>query len=138
MGVISVTGLLPFQIEISSKFQRSYKLLLKRHCKGDRQKQEMIEAIAELVNRLSSNSYLSDANPEPLPKGLAVSDDWKFYKLKFRMPNLAGASGQGRLMYLVSENQKIIKLAWIYTHAEYEKRPEDRDLKDLLRELPAR
>jgi hypothetical protein len=38
-------------------------------------------------------------------------------------------------MYLVSENQKVIKLAWIYTHAEYVKRPEERDLKDLLREL---
>ncbi len=109
--------------------------MLKRHCKGDRQKQEMIEAISELVNRLSSSPFLSDANPEPLPKGLAVSDDWKFYKLRFRIPNLAGASARGRLMYLVSENQKIIKLAWIYTHAEYAKRPEDSDLKDLLREL---
>ncbi len=91
-----MTGLFPFQIEVSTKFQRSYKLLLKRHCKGDRQKQEMIEEIAELVNRLSSNLSLPDANPEPLPKGLAVSDDWKFYKLRFRMPNLAGASGQHR------------------------------------------
>jgi hypothetical protein len=109
--------------------------LLKRHCKGDRQKQEMIEAISELVNHLSSNPYLSEANPEPLPKGLTVSDDWKFYKLRFRMPNLAGASGQGRLMYLVSENQKIIKLAWIYTHAEYEKRPNEQELRDVLREL---
>jgi Txe/YoeB family toxin of Txe-Axe toxin-antitoxin module len=135
MGVIFVTGLFPFQIEISSKFQRSYKLLLKRHCKGDRQKQEMIESIAELVNRLSSNPYFADANAEPLPKGLTVSDDWKFYKLRFRMSNLAGASGQGRSMYLVSENQKIIKLAWIYTHAEYEKRPNEQELKDVLREL---
>lgn len=135
MGVISVTGLFPFQIEVSSKFQRSYKLLLKRHCKGDRQKQAMIEAIAELVNCLSSQPYLSDANLEPLPKGLSVSDDWKFYKLKFKMPNLAGASGQGRLMYLVSENQKIIKIAWIYTHAEYEKRPNEQELRDVLKEL---
>ena len=95
----------------------------------------MIDAITELVNCLASNPYLPDSNPEPLPKGLAMSDDWKFYNLRFRMPNLSGASGQGRLMYLVSESQKIIKLAWIYTHAEYAKRPEDRDLKDLLREL---
>jgi hypothetical protein len=112
-----VTGLFPFQIEASSKFQRSYKLLLKRHCKGDRQKETFIDTISELINRLASNPYLSDANLEPLPKGLVISDSWKFYKLRFRMPSLAGASGQGRLMYLVSQNQKIIKLAWIYTHA---------------------
>ncbi|MCA6502854.1 MAG: hypothetical protein ACK6CP_19750 [Pseudanabaena sp.] len=130
-----MTGLFPFQIEASSKFQRSYKLLLKRHCKGDRQKETFIDTISELINRLASNPYLSDANLEPLPKGLVISDSWKFYKLRFRMPSLAGASGQGRLMYLVSQNQKIIKLAWIYTHAEYEKRPEEQELKALIREL---
>ena len=51
------------------------------------------------------------------------------------MPSLGGASGQGRLMYLVSQNQKMIKLVWIYTYAEYEKRPEEQELRDLLREL---
>ena len=56
MGVISVTGLFPFQIEVSSKFQRSYKLLLKRHCKGDRQKQEMIEAIASTSSDYGNSS----------------------------------------------------------------------------------
>ncbi len=130
-----MTGLFPFQIEASSKFQRSYKLLLKRHCKSERQKESLINAISEIVNRLAVDPYLPDASPESFPKSLNVADDWKFYKLRFRMQNLTGASGQGRLMYLVSQNQKIIKLAWIYTHAEYEKRPEDRELKDLLREM---
>jgi hypothetical protein len=134
MGVIFVTGLFPFQIEASSKFQRSYKLLLKRHCKGARQKQALIDTISELVNNLAADP-LTDANPETLPRGLTIADEWRFYKLRFRMPNVTGASGQGRLMYLVNQNLKVIKLAWIYTHAEYEKRPEDRELKDLLREL---
>jgi mRNA-degrading endonuclease YafQ of YafQ-DinJ toxin-antitoxin module len=69
MGVIFVTGSFPFQIEASSKFQRSYKLLLKRHYKGDRQKEIFINAIGELVNRLASDPYLSEANPETLPRG---------------------------------------------------------------------
>ncbi len=130
-----MTGSFPFQIEASSKFQRSYKLLLKRHYKGDHQKEVFINAIGELVSRLASDPYLSEANPEPLPRGLVISDDWKFYKCRFRMPSLAGASGQGRLMYLVSQNQKMIKLVWIYTHAEYEKRPEEQELRVLIREL---
>ena len=105
-----MTGLFPFQIEASSKFQRSYKLLLKRHYKRERQKEAFINAIGELINRLASDPYLSQANPEPLPRGLVISDDWKFYKFRFRMPSLGGAFGQGRLMYLVSQNQKMIKL----------------------------
>ena len=109
--------------------------MLKRHYKGERQKEAFINAIGELVNRLASDPYLPEANPEPLPRGLVIFDDWKFYKFKFRMPSLAGASGQGRLMYLVSQNQKMIKLVWIYTHAEYEKRPEEKELRVLLREL---
>lgn len=39
-------------------------------------------------------------------------------------------------MYLVNRTQGIIKLVWLYTtHSEFEKRPPDKNLKQLLQEL---
>jgi hypothetical protein len=38
-------------------------------------------------------------------------------------------------MYLVNRNQTLIELVWIYTHSEFEKRPPDKNLKQLLQEL---
>jgi len=38
-------------------------------------------------------------------------------------------------MYLLSDTLKLIKLVWIYTHEEFQKRPPDRDLKGIMQEL---
>jgi hypothetical protein len=35
-------------------------------------------------------------------------------------------------MYLVNEESSIVKLVWIYSHEQFAKRPEDRDLRDVL------
>lgn len=51
------------------------------------------------------------------------------------MPQLRGAAGQGRLIYLLNTTRKEVTLVWIYTHAEFEKRPPDKSLKRLLREI---
>ena len=53
------------------------------------------------------------------------------YKLRFRIGK--GASGQIRLLYVVNEKAKIIKLLWIYSHEEFPKRPADSDLRTVLR-----
>ncbi|MGK7929050.1 MAG: hypothetical protein AB4290_28080 [Spirulina sp.] len=51
------------------------------------------------------------------------------------MPDLKGASGQGRLMYLVDREKYEIELVWIYTHEEFPKRPSERNLKQILEEI---
>ncbi|MBZ8181583.1 hypothetical protein [Oscillatoria salina] len=51
------------------------------------------------------------------------------------MPNLQGASEQGRLIYLVNQNERMIVLVWIYTHEEFAKRPPDKTLKQILQEI---
>ena len=67
-----MTGSFPFQIEASTKFQRSYKLLLKRHYKSERQKLVFADAISQIVSRLSLNPYLSNSNPEPFPRRTSI------------------------------------------------------------------
>ena len=51
------------------------------------------------------------------------------------MPQLRGAAEQGRLIYLLDITKKEVVLVWIYTHAEFEKRPPDQNLKRLLLEI---
>ena len=51
------------------------------------------------------------------------------------MPQLRGAAGQGRLIYLLEFTKKEVIIIWIYTHAEFEKRPPDKNLKRLLLEI---
>jgi hypothetical protein len=43
-----------------------------------------------------------------------VPDGWEFRKLAFNVPGTAGAAGEGRLVYLVSDRDALIKLLWLY------------------------
>ncbi len=77
-----------------------------------------------------ANSFI-----ESYPYGLQIPEEWEFRKYYFDMPSLRGASGEGRLMYLVNRSQSVIWLFWIYTHSEFEKRPPEKILKQLIQEL---
>ncbi len=130
-----MTGSSKFLIKPFIKFTRSYKELLKRYYKGDRAKQAFIECVAKIVENLSSDPFLIDSFTESSPGGLNIPEEWEFRKYYFDMPSLRGASGEGRLMYLVNRSQSVIWLLWVYTHSEYEKRPPEKNLKQLIQEL---
>lgn len=76
---------------------------------------------------------MHDSSPEPWPPK-AAEDGQEFRKIYFRMPRLQGAAREGRLMYLVHHAERTVVLLWVYTHAEYEKRPPAQDLATLIRE----
>lgn len=54
---------------------------------------------------------------------------------QIRNQSSIGASGQVRLMYLVNADKYIIKLVWVYNHEQYEKRPAEKDLKNVIQEI---
>ena len=68
---------------------------------------------------------------------MALSEELEFRKLRFAIPDLRGASGQGRLMYLINSTQHKIILVWIYTHEEFAGRPDDKSLKVSLQDAIA-
>jgi hypothetical protein len=59
-----------------------------------------------------------------------LPEGWTFHKLEIWVAK--GASGQVRLMYLVNEDAQVLKLLWIYNHEQFTKRPEERDLSDVI------
>ncbi|MGK7942421.1 MAG: type II toxin-antitoxin system RelE/ParE family toxin [Crocosphaera sp.] len=127
-----MTGLSPFSLEKSEQFERSFKKLIKSY-KSQSKKREFKELIAKSLKEMIINPYPTKARSEPLPSGLKLSNDWQFYKLVIVAAK--GASGQIRIMYLVNEIDRIIKLLWIYNHQQFQKRPPDKEIREVIKDI---
>ncbi|OUL25458.1 hypothetical protein BV378_15430 [Nostoc sp. RF31YmG] len=125
-----MAGCEAYQIVPLERFEISLKKLIKSHYrKNERARDSYLELVERYISQLrenpSSNSFSED---EGFPKG-SHRADFKFRKIKFRTPELAGAAGQCRFMYVVNEVKRIVYLVWIYTHEEFRKRPSDDELR---------
>lgn len=122
-----MTGSTPFSIEQSENFKRSFKKLAKVH------KNTLVDRVASVLENLIDNQYPQNSRSEPLPGKIKLPEGWTFHKLEFRVSK--GASGQIRLMYLVNTPDRTIKLVWIYSHEQFAKRPAEKELKGLIKEI---
>ncbi len=126
-------GLPKYRFALSAKFVRAIKVFKKSY-KSKREAIAFTECISNIVEGLAQQPNLEGSRLEPWPAKLSYPD-WEFRKLVFSVPHRKGASGEGRLMYLLNVERCIIQLVWLYTHENFEKRPADKDLKILMREL---
>lgn len=122
-----MTGSNPFSIEKTDNFIRTFKKLLKVY--GN----DFFDIVAEILENLIEEQYPRNSRQEPLPKRLQLPEDWTFNKLEFKYGK--GASGQIRLMYLVNDIDCVIKLMWIYNHEQFAKRPSDKELKGIIKDV---
>lgn len=122
-----MTGSTPFSVEESENFKRSFKKLAKAHGTG------FVELVTEVLEDLIEDQYPRNSRNEPLPGKIQLPEGWTFHKLEFRVSN--GASGQIRLMYLVNATACGIRLVWIYSHEQFAKRPADKDLKSIIKDI---
>ncbi len=127
-----------FQIKLLANFEKTQqKLLRDRYRKNPTGKAEFVALIEKFIKILSIEPRIRPplGHLEKCPKG-ASRDGWELWKLEFKMPQIpSGEAGQGRLIYLINFIEKKVGLIWIYTHAEFEKRPPDKNLKYLLLEI---
>ena len=123
-----------YRVIPSDKFARAAKVMKKSY-KSSRESQAFLDCLASLVEQLIQDPRPENSQLEPIPKGVNLQDEWEFHKLFFRVPGRSGASGEGRIMYLINPITYVIKLVWLYTHAEFKGRPADKDLKQLLQDL---
>ncbi|MBW4513707.1 MAG: type II toxin-antitoxin system RelE/ParE family toxin [Timaviella obliquedivisa GSE-PSE-MK23-08B] len=122
-----MAGLPPFSIESTDSFQRSFKKLEKVY------RRKFLGMVEGILEGMIEDPYPLSSRQEPLPSKIQLPDGWTFHKLEFRISK--GASGQLRLMYLVNSSTYVIRLLWIYSHEQFSKRPPDKDLKDVIREI---
>lgn len=126
-----------FHIKLSKNFDKTQqKLIRDRYRKNQAGLVKFVELIQKFIKILSVDPRLHPplGHLEPWPQG-SSRDGLELWKLVFKMPQLRGAAEQGRLIYLLDITKKEVVLLWIYTHAEFEKRPPDQDLKSLLLEI---
>ena len=122
-----MTGSNPFSIEKTDNFKRTFKKLVKAY--GD----DFLDIIADILENLIEEQYPINSRQEPLPKKLQLPEGWTFHKLEFKYRK--GASGQIRLMYLVNDINCVIQLIWIYSHEQFTKRPDDKELKSVIKDI---
>ncbi|HLO85550.1 MAG TPA: hypothetical protein VK203_11185 [Nostocaceae cyanobacterium] len=124
-----MTGSIPFSInnESADKFQRSLKKLKKIH--GDAFVEKVLDILAELIN----DQYPVNSRQEPLPGKIKLPEGYTFHKLEFTFSK--GASGQIRLMYVINKVDYEIIPLWIYNHEQFEKRPPDVELVNILKQI---
>ena len=126
-----------FHIKLSNNFERTQqKLIRDRYRKNQAGVVKFVELIQKFIKFLSIDPRPRPplGHLEPWPQG-SSRDGLELWKLEFKMPQLRGAAEQGRLIYLLDITKKEVVLVWIYTHAEFEKRPPDKNLKHLLLEI---
>jgi len=132
-----VNGSEQFHIKLSNNFERTQqKLIRDRYRKNQAGLVKFVELLQKFLRILSVDPRPRPplGHLEPWPKG-SSRDGWELWKLEFKMPQLRGAAEQGRLIYLLDITKQEVVLLWIYTHAEFEKRPPDQNLKRLLLEI---
>lgn len=124
-----MTGSLRFSLETTDQFNKTFRKLAKSKAYGKNFK----DVVSEVLRGLLRDPYPSNSWDEPLPRGTRISEQWTFHKLTINMGK--GASGQIRLIYLVNENEHIIKPLWIYSHEKFKKRPPDKELRKNIEDL---
>ena len=119
-----------YQIVQLIRFEDSYRKLIKNHYKRDTKSRELFQSqINGFISKMLENPSSTDlSDDENFPKGAFVRG-YNFRKIRFRMPGLDGSASLGRLMYVIFEEKKLIFPLWVYTHAEFPKRPHDADLR---------
>jgi mRNA-degrading endonuclease YafQ of YafQ-DinJ toxin-antitoxin module len=122
-----MTGSILYLLEKSSNFARSFKKLAKNY------NPDFIATVANCLEALILDPYPSKSRDEPLPKRTRLPQGWTFHKLELWVRK--GASGQIRIMYLVNEELREIKLFWIYNHEQFSKRPSDDEIDDAIKEF---
>lgn len=118
-----------YLLKRSSFFEKSLKKLIKRHPYASVIITDLKVINEGLAQDPSFSNSTVDASLEPLSEKILSNFDLKFWKIRFTVGT--GKSGKIRLMYLVSDLEKVVILVYTYDHKQYTKRPPN----DLLRRL---
>jgi mRNA-degrading endonuclease RelE of RelBE toxin-antitoxin system len=123
---------MPYHVKLTAKFRSSYKQLSKKHYRKNPAAQKQFDAqVASFTRRVAEDPAC--AKREDFPAKTYI-EGCELRKQRWSsLPGLNGGAQKGRLIYLVDHPNKTIYLLWIYTHAEYEKRPPDKELVKVIK-----
>lgn len=73
------------------------------------------------------------ALPGAVNKRLAARHSFSLWKQDFRLPGKTGAVAEGRLIYIVFPEHRIVQWLFVYTHSEYRNQPKNDTLERRIR-----
>ena len=136
-----------YRVNLQPHYDKTYEKLVKAHYKRKpKDKEKLAELLGNIYDVLAFaprnqppiarevTTDIQKLEREPLPANIQ-QDNWEFWKLYFYAPGLEKAARLGRIMYLVNETHKVVQPFWIYTHAEYSKRPSDTEIARVIRSI---
>ncbi len=121
-----------FGIRYSTKFESTYKRILRTHYRNRPADAERFESLFDALEE----ALVLDPSPPgsvraPWP-GKLGRPNWDLYKFKFFTPGLDGAAGEDRLLYFVDQQTRTVCLLWVYTHEEYKGQPPTKEFKKVV------
>ncbi len=112
--------------------EKSFRKALKSKRAAEHAIQAAKEEIVARVGQLRSGPNQPQATPEPRPANAPDLALWKI-RFRFKISELPqGTVNFCRVMYAVAEDIRTIVVIFVYTHAEYSTRPDDRELRRRL------
>ena len=119
----------PFEVRTGRKFARDRESLRKKHYrKLPDQYRELDQHVEQVLDALQFDPYLNGyGEPEAFPNRQALPG-WQLIKHRFPMPGLRGNASLGRIIYFFNEEEGVVLVSQLYTHAEYPKRPPAKEL----------
>lgn len=131
-----MTGSNLYEIKTGESFRSGSKQIRKYYKKERKSDSMFMDRLADILERLMVNpDALIEASTEPWPKNFSSRyPGWSFRKIRFDLPLLSGAVSCGRLIFLRNDELRVICLLILYTHKDFEGRPPDKALRQLIEE----
>lgn len=121
-----------YEAILEEGFNKDITVIKKTHyIRGTRQEKNGTAFVGCVIEALRANPFRrvdcdchfkTDAEPWPAK---SHEPGFELYKARFQLPHLDGSAKFGRIIYLINRELSQIHLLHLYTHRQYEKRPED-------------
>ena len=121
-----------WQINHLKEAQRDLKRIIKVF-KSKTQKEDYYNFYESLLKPLAESGIHPLAIREPIPGGVSLPDGVELLKLRINVPGLTGAFSKLRVLFLRFLERKEIRIVAIYTHKDYEKRPPEDFIANLIK-----
>lgn len=122
-------------IRATPSFTKDIKRLAKSLYKSQEQRRDFADFLSSLYDKLESSGLpAKEVDAEVMAGGLAPPGK-QLFKIYLEPPHTRGQSGQMRILALVNREAHLLELIMAYTHAEYPKQPNPKEIRNRLKEV---
>jgi hypothetical protein len=132
-----VSGSSGCRLELAPSFEVSLRTFEKENYgkheeKGRQEARIVIQRQLEILMDWPAVPGTRDEGFPPKCAAAPLAAGWMLQKVEFTAPRASGAARQGRLIYMIHKNDRIVVPLCVYTHKQYAKRVPDKPLEQMI------